>query len=484
MELVPPNLGVPTMGDLADRLGALLLDGALAATALLGAVALAMILCSQPARRLLLGRFAVLGSLMILPLAAFAPSPKFPIRIPIAAFLENGPGPVLVETDDTVYAWSVPRRLAVALALGGMTIGAGALILGWIGGRRLLHQTVEPAPETEAIFAELLFDRRGRKPAVRISARVRRPVLIGSLRPTIVIPPDLEEPGESRSLRLALLHELAHAERFDPAFGLVGGVAASLWFFVPPMWWVRKQMRLDQEYLADRQASGRFGSGPDYAMSLVGMAQADPNSANEVRKASEPGNPGMSALVLRVLMLVRCPFPIESRAPRWWGVTCAAVLACGTVAASGLTIRIVPGAWGYAAARREGRSEHGTLQVTRLTVKAQPQGPDGRVPPYSLLTILPRRFEMIVEVLANFDELPEIAIVGRRLVAPPRSPGQDGSAAVYYKVRLVRDEGGLSMWVAGRLVAPSPRDGPIPRFLSLQPAPKRAGRYRNLLLTW
>ena len=37
---------------------------------------------------------------------------------------------------------------------------------------------------------------------------------------------------------------------------------------------------------------------------------------------------------------------------------------------------------------------------------------------------------------------------------------------------------------AGRLVAPSAKDGPIPRFLSLQPAPKLTGRYRNLFLTW
>ena len=472
------------MGDLTDRLGALLLDGAIAATALLGAVAFAMVLCGQPARRLLLGRFAVLGSLLILPLAAFALAPRFPIRVPIAAFFEGGPGPVFVEPDEPSHGWPVPRRLAVALALAGMSIGLGALLLGVVGGWRLLHRTVEPAPETEAVFAVLPFDRRGRKPAVRVSARVRRPVLIGSLRPTILIPPDLEEPGQSDSLRLALLHELAHAERFDSAFGLAGGVAASLWFFVPPMWWVRKQMRLDQEFLADRRASGRFGSGADYAMSLVGMAQADPESTRDVSPVSKPGGSAMSALVLRVLMLVRCPFPVESRAPRWWGVACASALACGTVAASGLTIRIVPGAWGYAPARREARAEHGSLQVQRLTVKAQPPGPDGRVPPYTLLTILPRRFEMIVEVLANVDELPEIAIIGRRLVAPPRSPSEEGSVAVYHKVRLVRDDGGLRVWVAGRLVAPSPKDGPIPRFLSIQPAPKLAGRYRNLFLTW
>lgn len=472
------------MGDLADRLGVLLLDGAIAATALLGVVALAMVLCGQPARRLVLARLAVLGSMLILPLAAFAPIPRFPVRAPIAAFLETGPGPVLVEPGDPSQAWPLPRRLAVGLALGGMLIGVCGLILGAIGGRRLLRRTVEPAPETEAIFDVLPFDRRGRKPAVRVSATVRRPVLIGSLRPTILIPPDLEEPDQSESLRLALLHELAHAERLDPAFGLAGGVAASLWFFVPPMWWLRRQMRLDQEFLADRRASGQFGSGAEYATSLVGMAQVDPEAARAAGPAAHRGNLAMSALVLRVLMLVRCPFPVESRAPRWWGVVCASALACGTVAASGLTIRIVPGAWGCAPPRREARAEHGSLQVHRLTVKAQPAGPDGRVPPYTLLTILPRRFEMIVEVLANFEDLPEIAIAGRRLVAPRRSPGEDFSTATYHKVRLVRDEGGLSLWVAGRLVAPSAKDGPIPRFLSLQPAPKLAGRYRNLFLTW
>jgi BlaR1 peptidase M56 len=472
------------MGDVVDRLGAVLLDGAIAATALLGAVALAMVACGQPARRLLLARFAVLGSLLILPLMVFAPIPRFSVLVPIAAFLESGPGPVLVEPDDPADGWPLPRRTAVAMALGGMAIGGGGLLLGAIGARRLLHRTVEPAPETEAILDELTSGRRRWKPGVRVSARVRRPMLIGLLRPTILIPPDLEEPDQVEPLRLALLHELAHAERHDPAFGLAGGVAASLWFFVPPMWWLRAQMRLDQEFLADRGASGRFGSDADYAKSLVGLAQGDPEADREARPASVASGAGMSALVLRVLMLVRCPFPVEVRAPRWWGVVCASALACGTVAASGLTIRAVPGGWRCAPPCHEVRTEHGSLQVNRLMLDARPAGPDGRVPPYTLLTTLPRRFEMVVEVLADPDDLPEIAIAGRRLAAPRKSPSDGSSFTGYHKVRLVRDDAGLRLWVGGKPVGPSPGDGPIPRFLALQPAPKLAGRYRNLFLTW
>ena len=476
--------GIPAMGDLFDRLGALWLDGAIAATALLGAVALAMVLCGQPARRLLLARLAVLGSLVILPLAAFAPIPRFPIRVPIAAFLDTGPGPVLVEPDDPSRGWPLPRRLAAGLAIGGTTLGVAALLLGAIGGRRLLRGTVEPAPETEAILDGLSFDRRGRRPPVRVSLRVRRPVLIGTLRPTILIPPDLEEPDQVEPLRLALLHELAHAERLDPAFGLAGGLAASLWFFVPPMWWLRRQMRLDQEFLADLHASGRFGSGADYAMSLVGMAQSDPESAIGAGPASNPAGSTMSALVLRVLMLVRCPFPVESRAPRWWASACILVLVGGSVAASGLTIRIVPGTWGCAPPRREARVEHGSLQVGRLVVKAQPAGPDGRVPPYTLLTTLPRRFELIVEVWADPEDLPAIAIAGRRLAPKRTSTADPLFLPRFHKVRFVRDDAGLSLWVEGQPVAPTAQDEPVPRFLSLQAAPKLSGRYRNLFLTW
>src|SRR4051812_40262386 len=59
-----------------DRFAALWLDATLAAAALTGIAAMAMLACRQPVRRLVLARAAVLGAAGLLPLVVLAPTPR------------------------------------------------------------------------------------------------------------------------------------------------------------------------------------------------------------------------------------------------------------------------------------------------------------------------------------------------------------------------------------------------------------------------
>lgn len=474
------------MGDAVDRLGAILLDGAVAATALLGLAALAMVACGQPARRLTLGRAAIIGALALIPLAVFAPVPKVFLRPSLAAIMPPEAAPAIASPWPRPVQWW--RRGALALAAIGTVGGLAALGLGGIACRRLMRRTIEPAPETRALYDNLTSEAQvWVRPRLRVSARVRSPVLVGAVRPTILIPPDLDEPGEEAPLRLGLLHELAHYERRDPIFGLASLLVGSLWFFVPPLWWIRRQMRVDQEFLADRCASERFGTGAAYAASLVGMASGVDASGVGTAKGGSPSGPiaGVSGLFQRVLMLIRCPFPIEARSPSWWVALCVATLGCGAVVASGLTLVDGPDGSGpnpYAPPPK--CHDHGLLQVARLMIDARPAGPGGTVPPYTLLQSLPERFEMVAQVWADPAHLPFMAIAGRRLGPLPDRPGSAPLLAGFHKVRLLRDGDGIHLWVAGRVVPPGPNDTAPPAMLELQPAPDEAGRYRDLTLTW
>ena len=58
-----------------DRLGVLVLDASLGATLLVASIALAMVGCRQPSRRVGLARAAILGSLALIPLVALSPLP-------------------------------------------------------------------------------------------------------------------------------------------------------------------------------------------------------------------------------------------------------------------------------------------------------------------------------------------------------------------------------------------------------------------------
>src|SRR4051812_22065757 len=59
-----------------DRLGLLVLDASPGATLLVGSIALAMVGCRQPARRVGLARGALVGSLALPPMVALSPPPR------------------------------------------------------------------------------------------------------------------------------------------------------------------------------------------------------------------------------------------------------------------------------------------------------------------------------------------------------------------------------------------------------------------------
>src|SRR5262249_33441099 len=162
-----------------------------------------------------------------------------------------------------------------------------------------------PSDPTRALYDALPYAGRGRRPRLRVASPLRRPVLVGFFRPAILIPPAMDWPGARERLRLSLLHELAHAERADSRFGLAGSLAQATWFFIPWAWWIRHQMRLDQEFLADRCASFGFGPFSDYASSLVDLADPGPSrQATGPAPASRPSTlwGAGSALFQRILM--------------------------------------------------------------------------------------------------------------------------------------------------------------------------------------
>src|SRR5262249_50692564 len=142
--------------------------------------------------------------------------------------------------------WAV-RALALGYAAG-VAGGMAWLALGHLGLVWLARRSAEPSPGALATYRALPFAREARRPRLLVAGRVRRPVLIGLVRPLILIPPELDPPAptpEDRDrLRLGLLHELAHAEAGDPWFTLAGHLAQCLLYALPPLWWLVARMRL------------------------------------------------------------------------------------------------------------------------------------------------------------------------------------------------------------------------------------------------
>ena len=72
-------------------------------------------------------------------------------------------------------------------------------------------------------------------------------------RAVIVLPESLCD--DQQAVRWALAHEWTHIEHGDFRAWFVAGLARVLFFYQPLVWWLRRQLRLCQDYVADARAS-------------------------------------------------------------------------------------------------------------------------------------------------------------------------------------------------------------------------------------
>jgi beta-lactamase regulating signal transducer with metallopeptidase domain len=234
--------------------------------------------------------------------------------------------------------WTPERVVGVALGIYGLgaLVLLGRWLLGHVGLWRLLRRA-GPAPARAAeIFADMSAG-RGR-PRLLVSRQVRVPFSCGLWRPAVVLPAALAEEAPEPILRWVFAHELTHLERRDARAALLFGLGGVLYFYLPWFWWLRRQVRLCQEFLADA-AAARLGQPVEYAEFLVGWttAPAPPVGATGV---SGP----CSDLFRRIAMLLHNPTPLESRCPRRWSALAAAsLLGLAVVGAGlGLSVRAAP----------------------------------------------------------------------------------------------------------------------------------------------
>lgn len=132
-----------------------------------------------------------------------------------------------------------------------------------------------------------------RAPALRSSARVESPQVVGAWRPTILLPAEHTlSPDETA---MALDHELAHLRRGDLWLAWVPALAQRLFFFHPLVRWAMREYALHREAACDAQVLRHSGSAPQaYGRLLLrlgvghplhaGLAGASPTFENLKRR--------------------------------------------------------------------------------------------------------------------------------------------------------------------------------------------------------
>ncbi|MFN0108686.1 MAG: TonB family protein [Blastocatellia bacterium] len=106
-----------------------------------------------------------------------------------------------------------------------------------------------------------------------VSAGTAEPGVWGILRPTIVLPPGLDERLTDDELAAVLMHELVHINQRDNLFSTVQMVVCSLLWFHPLVWLVDRKLLGECELMCDETVLRSGGKADCYAAGLWKVVQ-------------------------------------------------------------------------------------------------------------------------------------------------------------------------------------------------------------------
>lgn len=245
-----------------------------------------------------------------------APTPSQPAEVAVAQAAEPENASLLLP-------------VCLSLYLTGVFYFIARLIWGHVQLARFLATARPVSQETQQLFESMTPS--SRRPRLLMSDLARVPLSCGVLRPTIVLPSLTGKTCDESALRWVLAHELAHLRRRDALTSLLFGMARSFYYVLPWFWWLRRQVVLCQEYVADAAAAETNDSPEDYAAFLLHWSTAP---AIPVGATGVSGQP--SDLFRRISMLLQRPMKIEERCPRRWSLLAAGALLSLAVVVAGV----------------------------------------------------------------------------------------------------------------------------------------------------
>lgn len=90
------------------------------------------------------------------------------------------------------------------------------------------------------------------------SKMVEMPVVIGWLKPIVLVPAGAFLQIPAKELETILIHELLHIKRHDYLVNLLQSLIEILFFFHPCVWWISAQTRTEREFAVDEFVSQLF----------------------------------------------------------------------------------------------------------------------------------------------------------------------------------------------------------------------------------
>ncbi|MBR4947038.1 MAG: right-handed parallel beta-helix repeat-containing protein [Clostridiales bacterium] len=190
--------------------------------------------------------------------------------------------PVVTETQETAVSEAAPkasfsidwRSPALWLSVWGLGafVSMGITVFSYLHFNfKLKKKLMEPDSFTKSVYASI----PGRKPALYFSDSARTPMMLGVIRPKIVLP--RRDYNEELLLNI-LRHELTHYRRFDTLYKWGASAILAMHWFNPLAWFIRREVNRSCELSCDEMLlrSMDRDEKQSYGNSLLLMAAQSP----------------------------------------------------------------------------------------------------------------------------------------------------------------------------------------------------------------
>ncbi len=239
-------------------------------------------------------------AVLLKPLIAVAVSSPYTVFAPLGLLAEPGwdatpharvehlpaPAPAGATTASTAAALA-PAGWAALLWLVGTSLSGGRILVGFGILRRMRRQALvhREGPLFEALRrARAALDCHPRV-EVATSPSIRSPIVIGILRPLVVVPAGLVDRLRGDQLTLVLMHELAHVRRCDNLALLLKRLVSAALFFHPAVWLCGRMLRRESELACDDLVVCATGRPEAYARGLTLVAESAAHSNLPARRS-------------------------------------------------------------------------------------------------------------------------------------------------------------------------------------------------------
>ncbi len=264
-------------------------------------VALALLLFRSPRARYTVACFALLAMVAAFAVTYSLMLSQYDAPSPTAAHLSGTryllplpPVPDAPRTAADLLPWLAPFWIA------GVVCFHLRSLAGWIAVRRLTRRGVCAAPDAwQRQLHRLSAQLRVLRPVALLeSCLAEVPVVIGHLRPVILLPAGLLTGLPAGQVEAILLHELAHIRRYDYLLNLAQASVEAFFFYHPAAWWISSVIRSEREHCCDDLAVAASGDAHGYAIALAALEQ----NRSAVRQTALAATGG--SLVKRIRRLI------------------------------------------------------------------------------------------------------------------------------------------------------------------------------------